>query len=128
MPRVIHFEIHASRPQALVDFYSKLFGWTFTKWNESVDYWTIRTGTDAPGIDGGLVLRRGAPPSSGQAVNAFPCTVQVDALDRTLADGQALGSTVAVPKMPIPGIGWLGYLTDPDGNLFGIMQPDNAAK
>ena len=26
---VVHFEIHASQPQALIDFYGELFGWTF---------------------------------------------------------------------------------------------------
>jgi predicted enzyme related to lactoylglutathione lyase len=35
---------------------------------------------------------------------------------------------VAVPKMPVPGIGWLAYVRDPDGNIFGMMQADaNAA-
>jgi predicted enzyme related to lactoylglutathione lyase len=28
MPRTVHFEIQASQPQALIDFYSTLFGWT----------------------------------------------------------------------------------------------------
>lgn len=26
---VVHFEIHASEPQQLIDFYSELLGWTF---------------------------------------------------------------------------------------------------
>ena len=26
---VVHFEIHASEPQKLIDFYSELFGWKF---------------------------------------------------------------------------------------------------
>ena len=29
MSRVMHFEIHASDPQRLADFYSGLLGWTF---------------------------------------------------------------------------------------------------
>ena len=28
---VVHFEIHASEPQALIDFYSKLLGWDFSR-------------------------------------------------------------------------------------------------
>jgi predicted enzyme related to lactoylglutathione lyase len=31
MPRVIHFEIHASDPEALMDFSSALPGWSFVK-------------------------------------------------------------------------------------------------
>ena len=27
---VVHFEIHASEPQRLIDFYAELFGWKFT--------------------------------------------------------------------------------------------------
>jgi predicted enzyme related to lactoylglutathione lyase len=35
---------------------------------------------------------------------------------------------VAVPKMAIPGVGWLAYCTDTEGNVFGLMQNDpNAA-
>jgi predicted enzyme related to lactoylglutathione lyase len=29
--------------------------------------------------------------------------------------------------MPVPGVGWLGYAKDPDGNLFGVMQRDPSA-
>jgi predicted enzyme related to lactoylglutathione lyase len=29
--------------------------------------------------------------------------------------------------MPVPGIGWLAYLKDTEGNVFGVMQPDPAA-
>ena len=62
MSRVMHFEIHATKPQALIDFYSALFGWTFRKF-DPMEYWTITTGPDGtPGINGGLVPRRGAAP------------------------------------------------------------------
>jgi predicted enzyme related to lactoylglutathione lyase len=29
--------------------------------------------------------------------------------------------------MPIPGIGWLAYIKDLDGNILGIMNPDPSA-
>jgi hypothetical protein len=29
--------------------------------------------------------------------------------------------------MPIPGIGWLAYIKDTDGNMLGLLQPDEAA-
>lgn len=128
MSRVIHFEIHASQPQALIAFYGALFGWTFQQWG-TIDYWQIATGpAGEPGIDGGLVLRRGAPPVEGQAVSAFVCTVQVGSVDGSVAQAQSLGGMVALPKMPIPGIGWLAYVKDPDGNLLGLMQPDPEAR
>jgi len=30
--------------------------------------------------------------------------------------------------MPIPGVGWLAYAKDTEGNTFGMMQPDVNAK
>ena len=41
---------------------------------------------------------------------------------------KALGGTIALPKMPIPHVGWLAYGKDTEGNIFGVMQADpNAA-
>ncbi len=38
------------------------------------------------------------------------------------------GAECALPKMAIPGVGWLAYYKDPDGHIFGIMQNDPGAK
>ncbi len=129
MARPMHFEIQASNPQALMDFYSGLFGWSFNKW-EGGDYWLIQTGSDnEPGINGGLLPRTGPPPENMAAVNAFCVTVDVADLDALLAKVAAGGSgaLVAVPKTAVPGIGWLAYVKDPDGNIFGMMQADMKA-
>ena len=127
MARVVHFEIHATNPEQLISFYTDLFGWSFTKWEGPMPYWLIVTGPDGePGINGGLVPRQGA--GQGEIVNAFVCTVDVTDVDETLRRGVELGGVVAVPKMPIPGMGWLGYLKDPDGNIFGAMAGDPTAK
>ena len=127
MPRVVHFEIHAADPERGVKFYEKVFGWKFQKWEGPMDYWLITTGPDSePGINGGLLPRRGE--IDGQAVIAYVCTIGVDDLDATAATVEANGGTVAVPKMPIPGMGWLAYYKDTEGNIFGMMQPDEGAK
>ncbi len=127
MNRVVHFEIHAEDVQRAQKFYSSLFGWKFTKWDGPVDYWTIETGSkDEPGINGGLVVRRG--PLDGQAVTAYVCTIEVGNLDQIMKPARESGATIALPKMPIPGIGWLAYLKDTEGNIFGIMQADPSAQ
>jgi predicted enzyme related to lactoylglutathione lyase len=130
MSRPMHFEIQASNPQTLIDFYSDLFGWSFNKW-EGGDYWLIQTGSDnEPGINGGLLPRKGPPPEGMAAVNAFVITIDVADLDGLLAkvESGGGGALVCVPKMAVPGIGWLAYVKDPDGNIFGMMQADaNAA-
>ena len=55
MPRVIHFEIVAEKPERAMKFYKEVFGWEFNKWNGPQDYWLVKTGEDSqPGINGGL--------------------------------------------------------------------------
>jgi predicted enzyme related to lactoylglutathione lyase len=129
MPRLVHFEIHASNPERIIDFYSKMFGWTFAPYGPAGQYWLITTGeAPEPGINGGLVPRQGSLPAHGQAVNAFVCTVDVDSLDAHVEKLMSLGGTLALPKMPVPSVGWLAYGKDPDGNLFGMLQADTSAK
>ena len=129
MSRAVHFEIHAAHPDKLIAFYRGLFGWTFNKW-EGGDYWMIHTGPDdQPGINGSLLPRRGPLPEAMAAINAFVITVDVDDVEAVVARAVASSphGQVALPKMPVPGIGWLAYLKDPDGNIFGIMQADTSA-
>ena len=127
MGRVIHFEIHAAQPQALIDFYSALLGWKFNQW-QGQPYWLVETGdATQPGINGGLVPRHGAAPTAMQAVSAYVCTAQVDDLDEALTTMADLGGSLALARMPVPGVGWLAYIKDPDGNILGLMQPDTKA-
>lgn len=127
MPRPIHFEIHAADPQAAVTFYSELFGWTFTPYGPG--YHLIGTGEDGPGIDGGLVPRQGANPDPADPtpVIGYVCTVGVDDVDAYVAKALALGGSVALPKMAIPGVGWLAYVKDTQSNILGLMKNDPAA-
>lgn len=126
MSRVMHFEVHADSPERAITFYTELLGWKFNRWGE-MDYWLIVTGPDdVPGINGGLMPRRGAA-AGDTPVIAYPCTVDVDDLDAQMAKAVELGGTVELPKMPIPTIGWLGYLKDTEGNIFGMMQTDPSA-
>ena len=128
---VVHFEIHATDPQALVDFYSQLLGWQFTQFGET-PYWTIDTGegaignvagTAGHGINGGLAERRGPRPEVGAPVNGCNFVVGVDDVDALMRRGLELGGTEAVAAEDWPGIGRGGYLLDPDGNVFGLISP-----
>ena len=83
MNRVIHFEIHAADPARAAAFYGGVFGWDVKEWTiPGVEipaenrYWLVTTGQGGePGINGGLVVRRGAPPVDGQSVNAYVCAI-----------------------------------------------------
>jgi len=56
-------------------------------------------------------------------VNGFLCTVAVPSVDEALTRVLALGGNMAVP-----GVGWLAYASDTEGNLFGLHQRDSAAR
>jgi len=126
MSRVIHFEIHAENPERAIAFYQSCFGWQFQQWGGAVEYWTIKTGPDnEPGINGGLIRRKGK--IDGQAVIAYVCTIDVENLDQTISTVEKHGGVVVHEKMTIPGIGWLIFMKDAEGNIFGALQADKHA-
>jgi predicted enzyme related to lactoylglutathione lyase len=128
VPRVIHFEIHAEDPRRAIKFYETVFAWTFHRWPGPVEYWLVTTGSkEEPGIDGGLVLRRGGAPAEGQPVNAYVCTLDVSDVDAAVTAARSAGGSVAVPKMAVAGVGWLAYVKDTEGNILGLMQTDSSA-
>jgi uncharacterized protein len=127
---VVHFEIHASEPQRLIDFYSELLGWRFAKFGEA-EYWTIDTGdgaidnvagTAGHGINGGLVPRRGPRPEIGAPVSGCNVVIGADDVDDLMRRGIELGATEAMAATDWPGIGRAGYLLDPDNNVFGLIS------
>jgi uncharacterized protein len=126
MPRPVHFEIHAEDPDRAQRFYETMFGWSFQTWGDS-GYRLIDTGSGGPGINGGLMRRLGPSPAGGEPVASWICTVEVDEVDACAAKAQANGGALAVPKMAIPGVGWLVYVKDSEGNILGMMQADEAA-
>jgi len=127
MARVVHFEIHAEKPDRAINFYQNSFGWEFQKWEGPMDYWMVMTGPDdQPGINGGMVQRKGK--IDGEAVIAYVCTIDVPDIDATLSSVEQNGGTIAVQKMGIPGVGWLVYFKDTEGNIFGAMENDPDAK
>jgi predicted enzyme related to lactoylglutathione lyase len=88
-----------------------------------MDYWMVNTGDGVQGINSGLLQRRGPQPSEGQAVNAHVYTVEVPSVDEYWNRAIAAGGAGALPKMAIPGVGFVAYVKDPDGSIFGLFQP-----
>ncbi|MCD1570686.1 VOC family protein [Agromyces mediolanus] len=128
---VVHFEIHASEPQRLVDFYSELFGWRFTQFGD-FPYWMIDTGEEAigntdgaagHGINGGLTQRQGPPPEVGAPVNGCNIVVAVDDVDETYRRALGLGGSDALPPEDMAGVGRTATILDPDRNLIGFISP-----
>ncbi len=119
MARVVHFELAADDPERAGKFYREVFGWESHKWEGPEDYWMLATG-EGPGIDGAIMRRNEHLPN---IVN----TVDVTSLDAALEKVEGAGGKVVMPKMAVPGIGWLAYCQDTEGNTFGMMQSDEKA-
>lgn len=124
---VVHFEIPAEEPERAVTFYQGLFGWNIQKWGDAssgMEYWMISTvPTDdqgrptRPGINGGLMRRK-------DPKQPFANFISVESVDQFLAKATELGGEVALPKMPVPGMGWFGYFKDTEGNIIGLWEND----
>ena len=57
-------------------------------------------------------------------MNGCNFVVGVDAdVDDLFQQGLSLGGSEALPLADMEGIGRVGYLLDPDGNLFGLISP-----
>lgn len=121
MGRVVHFEIPADDPERAVGFYEKVFGWKFNKWDGPMDYWLIETGDEnAPGINGGL-LKREHP---GQGLSNVVDVASADTFAQKVIEA---GGRIVVPKTAIPGVGYIVYYQDPEGNVLGMMEHDESA-
>ena len=121
MPRPVHFEIHATDPQTLQDFYSSVFGWTFQQWGGN-DYWVISTGDEPDGVNGGLLPRNGPP--AGDGVSGAIMVIGVDDCQAYYDKSMAAGASEQMPVTRMPGVGTLAYFKDPDGNMYGIIAPE----
>jgi len=120
-PRVIHFEIAADNPERAVKFYQKVFGWKIEKWGP-IDYWLVTTGEDKePGINGAIAEK-------GDYVTATTNTIGVASFDDAVKKIIEAGGKQLMPKTAVPGIGYMTYCKDTEGNVFGIMQNDPSAK
>lgn len=116
MKRPVHFEILADDPEKAADFYRQVFEWDISTWGGEQAYWLVTTGPDdEPGINGAIMHRH----LDQAVVNTQEVESLADALERI--DG-AGGKVVQGPN-EIPGVGTHAYCADPEGTLFGVLEP-----
>jgi predicted enzyme related to lactoylglutathione lyase len=112
------FELSVADPAAAQAFYAPLLGW---EWADAgmpgFDYRLARSGPDR--VAGLMALSEcpaGTPPN-------WMIYLAVDACDATAALAEDLGGTLWKPPADIPGTGRFAVLADPQGAVFGILQP-----
>jgi uncharacterized protein len=115
--RPVHFDMTAEDPERMTAFYSKVFGWSFEKWDGPMAYWMASTGPEGEmGINGGISQREPGKPA--QTVN----TIAVTSIDESIAAIKAAGGTITMDKHEIPGVGTFIQALDTEGNQIGVIQ------
>lgn len=120
MPRVIHFEIPAEDLDRAQAFYNTVFEWEITGWGGQQQYRLVSTGPDdTPGIDGGLIWRQEPHLSTVNVVG-------VPSLDEFVTRVENAGGVVVFAPMEIAGVGRVAYCKDTEGNVFGMLEPEES--
>ena len=124
---VVHFEIPADDIEKLSRFYSRLFNWKIIHSPiEGMDYWVIQTvPTDdkgmpqRPGVNGGMFPKQ-PEQKDLNAVNY----ITVENIDDYLRKVINLDGKILMPKQKVPTVGYIALAMDPEGNQFGLLQPE----
>jgi predicted enzyme related to lactoylglutathione lyase len=129
MPTVVHFEIPSDNVERSKKFYNDLFGWNIEKvpsekLPEGVEYWAITTidHEGKTGVNGGM-MKRMAPEQEG-----ITNYIDVKSVEEYSAKVEKLGGKVKMPKMAVPGMGYLAVCSDTENNTFGLWENDTKAK
>jgi predicted enzyme related to lactoylglutathione lyase len=111
---VIEWQILATEPNAVAEFYGSLFDWCIDADN-MLGYRRVRPATPS-GIPGGIWP---APPTARNFVQLF---VAVDDVARYCDTAKGLGATAIVPPQHLPDGDELAIMLDPFGMPFGIIK------
>jgi predicted enzyme related to lactoylglutathione lyase len=123
---ICHFEIPVDDLKRAETFYSELFGWKITPFAPD-DISMVHTvpidekGTPTvPGVNGMLIKKRNPQ-------HPFANYINVESVDEYLAKVVTLGGEMAMPKTPVPGMGYFAYFKDPEGNVLGLWELNPSA-
>ena len=130
MPRPIHFEIQAADPKRAIAFYSALFGWVVQQMGRSTGLLADQDGREGTRWASMAACSRDEDRRRCRCRRSMPMSAPIRRRQSRCHVEKVgeLGTMVVVPKMAVPGVGWLAYATDTEGNIFGMLQPDAAAK
>ena len=120
-----HFEIPVEDMNRAAEFYRSLFGWEIKPWDPMISM--VHTvpvnekGTQVrPGLNGMLIMKQ-------HPRHPFANYVSVEDVDEYANKAIALGGQIAMPKTPVPGMGWFAYILDTEGTIMGLWQTDSTA-
>jgi hypothetical protein len=99
--------------EALMAFYSALYGWTWDVGDEQMGHYSIAQYNGSP------VMGLGQGPGGNGAMVPYFAT---DDINASVATATELGGTVFMGPMEVPGAGIMALVTDPTGAVHGLWQ------
>jgi len=121
MSRVVHFDLMSGQPDRLAEFCIKAFGWTVVKWDGPMEYWLAGTGDRSKA--GMTAASAAASRSTRSYLPSMPPTLTAPWPKRSRPAPRLCSREARFPvSVGMPAV------QAPDGNLFGLMQEDPAAK
>lgn len=99
---------------ALIDFFSKVFGWEFELGTAEMGYYSIARS------DGEPVLGIGEQEDGRGVWVTYFTTDDIQAVCKVASDQ---GGQVFFPPIQIMSLGWMALVIDPAGALHGLWQP-----
>ena len=117
MPRVVHFEVPAKDLKKIADFYTNAFGWKIEQ-TEFSDYWLALSGEKNDlGINGAIYK---IDEKKDKVINIIGVGNIEEAIEKVKNNGGEMTSDI----MEVPKVGRMAYFKDPEGTMFGMIQPD----
>ncbi len=114
----LHVEIPAVDARGAGAFYHEVFGWEVVT-NEEHNYVTFEAGH---GMRGGFV----GPQEPTYRPDRLLVYLVTDDIEAKLAEVEAHGGKVVMPKTDIPHVGSWAIFSDPAGNQLGLFKRDVA--
>lgn len=113
-------ELITPDPAAVAPFYESVFGWTVQIAPMPNGEYTVFhvAGGNENGIAGAM-----APPMEGMP-SFWGVYFAVDDAAATVASARELGAQIMMDATPMPGVGTLATIVDPQGAVFSIMGPE----
>lgn len=115
------YELMTSDPEAAAPFYRDVVGWTPQQVPEApIPYWLLQ---GRQGLAAGLMGLSAEDGAAGKQPGWLG-SIETDDVDATARLVEALGGSVHVPPMDIPGVARFAAVADPQGAVFGLMRWD----
>lgn len=103
---------------ALMSFYSSLYGWTWEVGGEEMGHYSIAQ------YDGAPVFGLGVGPGGAGVMVPYFAT---DDINATAAKAAELGASVFMGPMVVPGAGTMALIADPTGAVHGLWEAGDFA-